>query len=395
MDVDPFDEGVLADPVGLHTAIREAAPAVWVPRYQAWFTARDAEAREVLTDWERFSSASGVGVANIRRVGSWQKPSVILEVDPPDHGVTRRVLSRILSPRAMRDMRTEFERFAAELVDELVERREFDAMADLAFRFPFTVLPDAVGTARRQVASTWCATARCTSTPACPRRRSHTRRPRQRERRGASTGSAARCRRDELAPGGFGRQIYAAADAGEISDETAATLVRTFLGGGVDTTVLSLGALVHLLATHPDQWRLLRERRDLVRNAFDEGLRLCPSVPIIGRTTTTATKLGGVSLGAEEKIFCLILAANRDPRRWERGDEFDIERRTAGQLGFGVGPHFCVGHAVARLEAEVVLDALLDRVGTIEITGEPTPEVNNWLYGLRHLPVRVTPLVRP
>ena len=150
---------------------------------------------------------------------------------------------------------------------------------------------------------------------------------------------------------------------------------------------------MHLLATHPDQWRLLRERRDLVRNAFDEGLRLCPSVPIVGRTTAVATELGGVPLGADEKIFCLILAANRDPRRWERGDEFDVERRTAGQLGFGVGPHFCVGHAVARLEAEVVIDALLDRIDTIELTAPPTPEVNNWLYGLRHLPVAVTPRI--
>jgi 4-methoxybenzoate monooxygenase (O-demethylating) len=90
-------------------------------------------------------------------------------------------------------------------------------------------------------------------------------------------------------------------------------------------------------------------------------------------------------------VIALVLAANRDPRRWERGDEFDVTRRTAGQLGFGLGPHFCVGHAVARLEAEVVLTTLLDRVATIEIDGDVVPELNNWLHGLRHLPVRVTP----
>ena len=393
MDVDPFDEGVLADPVALHTEIREAAPAVWVPQYGAWFTARDAEVREVLADWERFSSAYGVGMSNIRRDGTWQKPSVILEVDPPDHGVTRRVLTRILSPSAMRDLRADFERFADQLVDELVERREFDALRDLAFRFPFTVLPDAVGLpmeGREHLVrySTMYFNSRV-PTSALARTTAEAA-----HGAGSLEWIAARCRREELAPGGFGHQIYAAADAGEITDDTAATLVRTFLGGGVDTTVLSLGALIHLLATHPDQWRLLRERRDLVRNAFDEGLRLCPSVPIVGRTTAAATEVGGAALGAEEKIFCLILAANRDPRRWARGDEFDVERRTAGQLGFGVGPHFCVGHAVARLEAEVVLTALLDRVDTIEVTASPTPEVNNWLYGLRHLPVAVTPRAR-
>ena len=145
MDVDPFEPDVLASPVALHSEMREAAPAVWAPRLGAWFTGRDVEVREVLSEWQRFSSAFGVGMPDIQRDGSWQKPSVILEVDPPDHEVTRRVLTRILSPKAMREMRGTFERFAGKLVDELVERHEFDAITDLAFRFPFTVLPDAVG----------------------------------------------------------------------------------------------------------------------------------------------------------------------------------------------------------------------------------------------------------
>src|SRR5690349_16013346 len=116
LDVDPFDPAVLADPFGVHAAIREAAPAVWVPKWEAWFVGRDAEVREALTDWGRFSSAAGVGMTNIRRQATWQKPSVILEVDPPDHSVTRRVLARILSPKMIRQMREQFERFAVVLV---------------------------------------------------------------------------------------------------------------------------------------------------------------------------------------------------------------------------------------------------------------------------------------
>lgn len=390
MDIDPFAPEVLAAPDAAHAAMREAAPAVFVPKYGAWFTGRDAECREVLGDWERFSSASGVGLPNIRRDGSWQKPSVILEVDPPDHGVTRRVLTRILSPKAMQQLRADFERVAVALVDEVVERGEFDAMTDLAFRFPFTVLPDAVGLpvdGREHLVtySTMYFNARVPDSELARTSAAAARAA------GSLDWVADRCRREHLAPGGFGQQIYAAADAGEITPDTAATLVRTFLGGGVDTTVLSLGALVHQLALHPDQFRLLAERRDLVRNAFDEALRLKPSVPFIGRTTTAPTELGGVALDADAKVFTLIIAANRDPRRWDRPDEFDVTRRTAGHLGFGVGPHFCVGHAVARLEAEVVLTALLDRVESIEITASPVPELNNWLHGLRHLPVAVTP----
>jgi cytochrome P450 len=388
MDVDPFDEVVLADPVMLHASIREAAPAVWVPKYQAWFVGRDAEVREALTDWQRFSSAYGVGLRDIQRDGSWQKPSVILEVDPPDHSVTRRVLNRILSPRAMRAMRDEFERFAVTLVDELVERRTFDALQDLAWRFPATVLPDAVGLMPdgRDHLTRYSAMYFNNRIPG--------------NRLADESAAAARdsldwvaqaCSREHLEPGRFGDQIYAAADAGEIDVDTASTLVRTFLGGGVDTTVLGLGSMILLLATNPLQWDKLCGQPDLARAAFDETLRLSPPAPMVGRTTTGQTELGGVSLGAREKVFLLVGAANRDPRRWDDPDQFDITRNTAGQLAFGLGPHFCVGHAVARLEAEVVLQTLIERVERIEISGEQEPELNNWLYGLRRLPVTVKP----
>jgi cytochrome P450 len=390
VEIDPFAPDVLVAPEALHDHMREIAPAMFVDRYDAWFTGRDAIVREVLTDWERFTSAAGVGLVNIRHQSAWQKPSVILEVDPPDHAATRRVLTRILSPTAMRQLRDDFQRVAVALVDELVERRTFDAMTDLAFRFPFTVLPDAVGLPSEGrehlvIYSTMYFDARVPDSDLA--------------RASAAAAHAAgsldwvadRCRRERLAPGGFGQQIYGAADAGEITPDTAGSLVRTFLGGGVDTTVLALGALVHQLALHPDQWQLLHERRDLVRNAFDEALRLKVSVPFIGRTTTGATELDGVAIPADTKVITMVLAANRDPRRWERPGEFDVTRRTAGHLGFGVGPHFCVGHAVARLEAEVVLTALLDRVATIDITAEPVPQLNNWLHGLRNLPVAITP----
>ena len=390
LDVDPFDERVLADPFSLHATMREAAPAVWVPKYQAWFVGRDAEVREVLTDWPRFSSAFGVGMTNIRRQGTWQKPSVILEVDPPDHTVTRRLLAKILSPKAIRQMRHEFEQFAIRLVDELVERCRFDAVTDLAFRFPFTVLPDAVGLTHegREHLTTYSAMYFNNRVPGTSLA------ARSAEVAG-DAGSlewvAAACSRSNMTDDGFGAQIYEAVDAGEIDDATAGTLVRTFLGGGVDTTVLALGSMIRHLAGDPAQWSLLSTRPELTRTAFDETLRLTPPAPFVGRTTTAATELGGVPLDAEQKVFCMVGAANRDPRRWDDPDRFDLIRNPAGQLAFGLGPHFCVGAAVARLESEVLLTTMLERIERIELTADPQPELNNWLLGPRHLPVSVTP----
>ena len=315
---------------------------------------------------------------------------MILEVDPPDHTVTRSVLNRILSRKAMRTIRADFERFAVALVDELVERGTFDAVQDLAWRFPAKVLPDAVGitASGREHLALYSAMYFNNRIPG-----------NRLADESAATASDAHsldwvamaCSREHLAPGGFGEQIYAAVDAGEIDQDTATTLVRTFLGGGVDTTVLGLGSMLMLLANNPQQWDKLCGQPDLARATFDETLRLTPPAPMIGRTTTGPTELGGVSLGARDKLFLLVGAANRDPRRWDDPDQFDITRNAAGQLAFGLGPHFCVGHAVARLEAEVVLGVLIERVERIEISGEQVPELNNWLYGLRHLPLTVTP----
>ncbi len=388
LDVDPFDEAVLAAPLQLHTAIREAGPVVWIPKYGFWATGRDAEVREVFSDWDRFSSASGTGLTNIKTQSAWRKPSAILEVDPPDHTVTRRVLARVLSPSAMRQLRDDFQVEADRLIDELVERGRFDAAQDLSFRFPFTVLPDAVGLQRNGRHHLVPYANLNFNAQGPPNRLVE-----QATLEAADSLEYVRwqCDRANLIPGRFGAQIYAAADAGEIDEETAALLVRTFLSAGIDTTVYAIGLMLYALITHPDQWARLRVDRALAKKAFEETLRYTPSSPLIGRTTTGATELGGVALGESEKVICFLGAANRDPRKWNRADDFDIGRYTGGQLAFGMGPHFCVGHAIARLEAECLLTAVVERIERIEIAGPPVSLTNNWLRGYTSLPVVVTP----
>jgi 4-methoxybenzoate monooxygenase (O-demethylating) len=107
------------------------------------------------------------------------------------------------------------------------------------------------------------------------------------------------------------------------------------------------------------------------------------------RTTTKKTEFAGVTLEADRKILLFLGAANRDPRKWVNADTYDIERTTYGHVGFGAGIHMCVGQLLARLEGEVVLKALAERVRSIEIIGEPTRRYNNTLRGLQHLPVRL------
>jgi hypothetical protein len=107
------------------------------------------------------------------------------------------------------------------------------------------------------------------------------------------------------------------------------------------------------------------------------------------RTTTKAVEVGGIRLGEGEKVLLFLAAANRDPRRWDKPDSFDVRRRAAGHMTFGTGIHGCVGQAVARLESEAIFAALAKRVASFELTGEPTRRLNNTLRGFDTLPLRV------
>nr|WP_240896171.1 cytochrome P450 [Kineococcus siccus] len=127
----------------------------------------------------------------------------------------------------------------------------------------------------------------------------------------------------------------------------------------------------------------------MARVAFDEAVRWASPVQVFFRTATGEVRIGGAVVGDGEKILMFLGAANRDPRRWDRPDEFDLTRDPSGHVGFGMGLHQCVGQHVARLEAEAVLGALLERVGSLDLAGTPRRHLNNTMRAWGSLPLRV------
>ena len=197
--------------------------------------------------------------------------------------------------------------------------------------------------------------------------------------------------RDAFAPGGFGDAIHAASDTGELTEEEAPVVARSLLTAGVDTTVSGIGAAVYCLARFPEQFAVLRADPSLARAAFEEAVRYESPVQTFFRTTTRPVEIGEVAVDEGEKVLMFLGAANRDPRHWERPDEYHITRRTIGHVGFGSGIHQCVGQLLARLEGECVLSALARKVASIEIAGPPRRRYNNTLRALASLPVMMGP----
>jgi cytochrome P450 len=128
-----------------------------------------------------------------------------------------------------------------------------------------------------------------------------------------------------------------------------------------------------------------------VQQALNEVLRVESPISGFTRVTTQRCEIAGVELPAGARVLASFASANRDERRWDAPDAFDITRDSAGHLGFGYGRHACVGMGLARLEGEAVLSALLERVERFELSGPPVRRLNNLIRSFDSLPVTVHP----
>lgn len=408
LDLDPYSPEFLADPYPHYEELRDAGPVVWLTRYEHYLVARHAETQIVLDDWEVYGSTRGFGLNDPEKDVSLvdapefarfaDMPQMCTESmrglfdavrpDPPEHDAIRRIFMRMLAPGLVRGWREQIIANADELVASLIERGSFDAAVELSDHFVLNVVGDVVGLppeGRENIARVGDM-AMNTSGP----------------RNQVYLDSIANavdavswmndvCKRDVVAPGGIGELIYDAVDAGEIADETMGdAFIRVFPIAAMDTTSSTITNAIHNLATHPEQWRLLRENPSLSRNAFQETLRFTQPIHPLYRTTNHDSELAGCAIAAGTKMMLLLGSANRDPRAFENPDAFDIRRDASTQLGFGSGIHSCAGQTLARLEGEAVLGALARRAPDLRLDGEPTRRVHNTLHTWAKLPVTVT-----
>jgi 4-methoxybenzoate monooxygenase (O-demethylating) len=388
LDLDPFADDFLREPEPFHEQMRAAGPVIFLPRYGVWGMARFAEVHEALRDHQTFCSAAGVGLSDFRKEKPWRPPSLLLEADPPAHTRARRVTARALSPRVLERLRPSFARTAEEIAAGVVARGTFDGVADIAEAYSLRAFGDAVGLGQ-EGRENLLVYGDMLFNVFGPRNRLF------KESTAAAepvrAWIAERCKRAALADGGLGAVIYAAADSGEVTEDEAGLLVRSLLSAGIDTTVHTFAWALHALASDQAQWAALRDDPSLSRSAFEETLRHASPVQTFFRTTATEAEVAGTTIPAGEKVLLFLGAANRDPREWEDPGRFDIRRHAIGHVGFGSGIHACVGAAVARLEAEILLPVLARRVAAIELAGPPRPRLNNTVKGLASLPLRVEP----
>jgi len=386
LDVDPYSEETLHHSEPFFTALRDAGPVVYVPKYSVLAVGRYVETRSVFSDHEHFVSSRGIGMDDFKLEKPWRAPSIILEVDPPEHTKTRKVMAKALSPKVVRTLTDSFNSAAEQLVDQLLEKSEIEGVVDLAEAFPTTVFPKAVGMKdvnQRHLVDYGAIVFNAVG-PDNERRRAAM-------DRAAEVGGwiTAACARDRLTDDGLGAMVYEAADAGEITHDEAGMLVRSFLSAGVDTTVTGIGSALWCLSQNPSQWEALKADPSLIRPCFEEVLRFTSPVHTFARTANVDTEIAGHPVPEGAKVLCVLGAANMDPDKWGDPEVFRIDRKPVGHLAFGAGIHGCVGQNIARGELEAVLKALIAKVDRIEPAGDAVWRPNNAIHALDTLPLKL------
>lgn len=389
LDIDPYSIEVLRDPYPFHQALREAGPVVLIKPHGVYAVGRHVEAKTVLSDYARFSNAGGIGIQDIRKPGDFRIPSRLLEADPPDHTRIRAVVTRVLSPLVIRRWKEDFEKKAAAMVDQLIERREFDGVEDCAEAFILAAFPTAVGVRLPR-----------TETLAIGEMRFNQSGPNNELTRRALERAQPylqwfeeSVQRQSVLPDSLAELLFKAEDAGELDEGVASNIVRSFVGGGTDSTIAGVGFTLNQLARHPEQWQRVRSEPAKVKAAFEEGIRFESPFQVTYRTTTGDIELSDLRLAADTKIGVFLGAANRDPRHWDEPDRFNIDRpQLAGNhVAMGTGLHACVGQMIARLESEALIGALARRVKTISLAGEASYRPVNQMRMLDKLPLRIEP----
>ncbi len=378
VDADVWSDTNLRNPFPLYAELRALAPVVRLVRHDFYAVTRYAEIRDMLQDWESFTSARGVGMSPLINARGGRG---VIASDPPVHTARRRVLNSQLLPAPLKAHEEFIESRATEYAIQAVDRHDVEVVGDLAVPFSVSVVCDLVGLPDegRERLLPWARLGFDSWGPPGPRAEA------------AADGyrslvdySNTVSVPEHLEPGRWGAGIYDAVARGDLEPEAIHGVVFAYLQAGMDTTVNAIGSALYLFAQYPDQWDQVRSDPDLIPSATNEILRYHSPIQRYSRVANDDIELGGVTVPAHSRVVVLIGAGNRDERRFDDPDRFDVTRNPIDHLAFGRGLHHCAGAGLARLELSALIARLAERVRRFEIRNHEW-DINATVHGLRYL----------
>jgi cytochrome P450 len=397
---DPLSESVLEDPFPAYAQLRRECPVHHYADFSPpFFTlSRYDDVLAGLRDWESWSIRYGDSPQYMRPAGLFN--------DPPSHTPFRRIFNRCLTPRAVQSLEADIERLAHDLIDAMVDLGAGNFQELFASPLPMTIIARMIGVPEadlplfRQMCDDLTATYNVPdpAVSAAPRGRldDYFQVHIDQRRQALQTGGVA-----EPGPEHLGavlpddllsRLVVAQADGWRPTDDDLRLLLVLLLLGGLETSTALLTNVVWRLLEDRSHWEALQRDPSLIEIAVEESLRHDPPVLGLFRTPTQDLEVHGVQIPAKSKVMLNFASANRDaPNRLQHKEIFDLDRDgdlVRQHLSFGYGVHFCPGAPLARLEGQIALRVLLQRLPDLELDG-PTERIEPFLlWGRGKLPVR-------
>jgi cytochrome P450 len=384
----PWDPEFRANPYPYYGALLASPPRVmqFGPMPGA-IVARYADVSAALRNHEHFSNVPPESLPVPDYKGPFYPERDLLGQDPPVHTQLRRLISRDFTPKRIRELEPRIREVARSILDRALASGEFDVMNDLANVLPVVVIAEMLGVPREQYATFKEWSDRViesgnqlpgTGAPA----------PKVIE----AIESLANYFRDEVAerrnhPGSdLISALVAARDQAEALSETALLqFIILLLLAGNETTTNLIGNGTLALMRNPDQLARLRRDPALLPRAIEEMLRYDPPVQATGRFVKSPITLGGEDLIAGTFAIMVLAAANRDPAQFENPEEFDITRDPNEHVAFGEGIHFCIGAPLARMEARIAFETMLERFPRLRLRDPAATLTYKGSYFLRGL----------
>jgi len=358
---DPYDVDINADPYPTYARLRDEAPIYHNERYDFWALTRHEDVQKALVNWQVFSSSRG-DLLDILRAKIELPKGVVMWEDPPLHTTHRGILSRVFTPKRMAQLEDQVRAYCIRCLDPLVGTAGFDIITELASMLPMRVIGMLLGIPEQDQIAVRNRTDRDL--------RTRPGQPMVIVEEEVVTGEQFADYIDWRAEHPSDDLMTILLNA-EFEDETGETRSLTrqevltytsvLAGAGNETTGRLIGWLAKVLAEHPDQRRLVVEDRSLLQNVIEETLRFEPTGHANARYVTEDIEYYGTTMPAGSAVLLIMASANRDPRRFDEPDRYDILRKDVQHLTFGYGLHFCLGTHLARLEGRVALDELLNR----------------------------------
>ena len=400
---DPSDARVMADPFPVYARLREEDPVHWSPSLKSWIVTRYTDVRDLLLSDDlsvnrlmQFYTAlppkeSALLKDLIHYLNLW-----LAFRDPPDHTRLRRIMRHAFTAQAIAAMRPNIEDITQMLLDRLEaqEQDAVDLIPDFALQLPAFVIMDLLDVPRDMLDKfkEWSDDMAVFIGGARNAGDKYERAARGCQNMSAYFRELVAERTANPKPGFLMDLINARDEGDKLSDDELVATCILILFAGHETTTNLIGNATLLLLRHPDALAQLRRDPALIETAIEEVLRFDGPTNSLVRVVAQDHELHGRTLREGERVFVMVNSANRDPRRFEAADTFDITRAQNRHLTFGQGIHLCMGAKLAREEGRIAVQALIQRFPDLALDPESPPE---WLdamvpRGTRRLPVRLT-----